>query len=223
MLISLINYLRSREYTFIFMVLMLNYRNSHLENRIKELEEECQKSGSKKDVSKNDLKSIIPKLVLMTQVFGNVIETCLKKGSKDVDANTLKRLFKEYCMIKSDLEQDKLCRYVMNNPKVDKDSKITSTQAITRFNSLIEGTKIYTEEDFDEVMRTIEDHPNEKHKNELFTICSMFANSNGVSPEKFLDVISGSKINFNKKAFIVYLMKKSQSIVKISGHVLQTF
>lgn len=157
----------------------------------------------------------------MTQVFGNIVETFLKNERKDLNFLALKNVFKEYCRVTNEHDLDLLCRYVMDSSKST--AKVSPIQAIKRFNTLIDGVTIYTDNDFEKVIKTIDDHPTEKHKNELFTILKMFASKNGAAPEMLLNVISGSKINFDKKAFLIYLMKKSQSITKISGSVLHQF
>lgn len=197
-------------------------RNQILEERVRELEASA---NTVKEVTKADLASAIPKLVLMTQVFGNIVETILRKEKKDLDSLALKNIFKEYWKITNNSDLDLLWKYVMGNPKDlnSKSAKVSSSQAIRRFNTLIEGTKMYSDADLEKAIKTIETHPTEKHKTELFTILRMFANKSGVIPETLFSVISGSKINFDKKAFLIYLMKKSKSIAKISGSVIQNF
>lgn len=68
-------------------------RNQILEERVRELEASA---NTVKEVTKADLASAIPKLVLMTQVFGNIVETILRKEKKDLDSLALKNIFKEY-------------------------------------------------------------------------------------------------------------------------------
>ena len=68
-------------------------RNQILEERVRELEASA---NTVKEVTKADLASAIPKLVLMTQVFGNIVGTILSKEKKDLDCLALKNIFKEY-------------------------------------------------------------------------------------------------------------------------------
>lgn len=146
-----------------------------------------------------DLEGCIPRLTLMTQVFGNIIETIIKEEHPKIDYDTLKTVFKEYCKINSELELDMLSRYCMNNPKDLKKTKVDGSKVVGKFNQLISNTTIYTEEDFTKTIKQIEDHPVKEHKNELFTIMQMFANKNGCTPEMLLSVIKGSKIEFDRK------------------------
>ena len=167
--------------------------------------------------------SIIPKLVLLKQVFGNIVEEVLKEENRSLTYPKLKKIFQEYCKINSEFDLDILCRYVMGNPKNLSSNKISPKDAIFKYSDLLKDTVSYTEEDFKKTITQIDEHPTQEHKNELFTILQLFANKNGASPEMLLNVISGTKIDFNRKCLVIYLMRKSQSIVNINANVLRSF
>lgn len=158
----------------------------------------------------------------MTQVFGNVIESVFNKESSFLTFKTMKNYFKQYCGIKSELDLDLLCRYVMENPKDPNHFKIPPKKAVVNFNSLLENAIIYTERDFNATMKQITSAP-KSQKAELHTVMRIFCNKNEVQPETLLSVISRSKIDFNKKWLLVYLMKKSKSIYKINENVISVF
>jgi hypothetical protein len=107
----------------------------------------------------------------------------------------------------------------MNNPVNLNSSanKVKPTHVIEKLNTLIEGSKLYNDQDFEIMKKIIYKHPSEKEKNELLTILRMFSSSGGTNAESLLSIIIGSKIEFDKKAMLVYLMKKSKSIAKISS------
>lgn len=178
---------------------MSGFRNEYLERRIKELEAVCTENRQDKDITIDDLQGCVPRLILMTQVFGKIIETIIREDHKTLDYQTLKNIFKEYCKISSELELDMLCRYCMDNPQNLKTVKIDGNKIIQRFNTLISNAVVFTEQDFNEMLEKIDQHPAKEHKNELFTIMQMFANKNGCTPDMLLSVIKGSKIDFNKK------------------------
>lgn len=134
----------------------------------------------------------------MTQVFGNVIESVFNKESSFLTFKTMKNYFKQYCGIKSELDLDLLCRYVMENPKDPNHFKIPPKKAVVNFNSLLENAIIYTERDFNATMKQITSAP-KSQKAELHTVMRIFCNKNEVQPETLLSVISRSKIDFNKK------------------------
>jgi hypothetical protein len=178
--------------------LALSHRNEYLSKKVAELELLYQSTTQSKSITKNDLNLISPKLVVMTQVFGNIIESVFNKETDSLSYKTMKAHFKEYCGIKSELDLDMLCRYIMDNPKDIDKGRIAPRDAVVRFNSLIGNVTIYSDEDF-ESMRGIIDSAPKEQKTELITVMRMFGNKNGVQPEILLGVITRSKIEFNKK------------------------
>ena len=116
-----------------------------------------------------------------------------------------------------------LCRYILGNPTSVRGpgAKVTTAKAISRMNTLTAGTKTYTDADFMTMVGQISKHSNSKHKDRLLTMLKMFLSTNGVLPETILNLIDGSKIEFDKKVFLIYLMKKSKSMTKVTGSAIK--
>lgn len=115
-----------------------------------------------------------------------------------------------------------MCLYILDNPQNPQSSavKIAPSKVVEKINMLIEGNKLYTEGDFERMKITIFNHKNKREKEDLLTILRMFSHSGGTTADQLLSIIQGSKIDFDRKALLVYLMKKSKSIVKISSIAL---
>ena len=151
--------------------------NQNLREEIAELKAKLNTKNFFKKITKEDLSTTIPKLVHLIQVFGKAYEIILKGNQQKIDFQQLMNIVQEYCKITDQEEADKLCRYIMDNPKNPHNSanKITSTHVVDKINTLIEGNKIYTEEDFNKLMNTIKEHKNEKERSELLTTLTMFS------------------------------------------------
>ena len=194
-------------------------RNENLREKVLELESQLKKTQKHIKITKNDLSATIPRLVLLTQVFGKAYETILGRDQKDLSYSDLSLKLEELCKITNQDELEKLCRYVMNNPLnlESPANKIAPKHVIEKLDDLIMGSKIYNDSDFEAMKKTIYKHKDEKAKNDLLVIMRTFSSSGGTDASSLLNVINGVRIDFDKKALLVYLMKASNSIVRISS------
>lgn len=74
----------------------LYLKNQQLEIKIKDLEAKLKAESKVKKVTKEQLRDTIPKLVLLTQVFGKIYETVLNKSTKPLVYSELRTTLEEY-------------------------------------------------------------------------------------------------------------------------------